>query len=119
MALTQVERHRRYAKSHPEKIKECKRRWNKTPGKKNGDLKRKFGITFGEYQQQFAEQGGCCAICGDTYLPWVDKRFAVDHDHKRHKIRGLLCTSCNLMLGQAKDESYILQKGADYLDAQS
>lgn len=42
--------------------------------------------------------------------------FVVDHDHETGKVRGLLCNSCNVMLGHSKDDVAILQKGIEYLN---
>lgn len=43
-------------------------------------------------------QGNACAICG--LVPALgDRGLAVDHDHVTGKIRGLLCTACNVGLG--------------------
>ena len=47
------------------------------------------------------------------------KRLAVDHCHKTGKIRGLLCSTCNLMIGNAYDNPEILRSGANYLEAQN
>jgi hypothetical protein len=59
-------------------------------------LVRRFGITLAEYDKMFNEQGGVCKICGGTN---GTIRLAVDHDHDTGKVRGLLCTRCNLVLG--------------------
>lgn len=45
------------------------------------------------------EQDGNCAICVDP-LP---ERFHIDHNHKTGKVRGLLCSSCNLRLTIVED----------------
>jgi len=65
---------------------------------------------------QQSRYGGCvkaddsCAICGTL------NDLCVDHDHKTGAFRGILCKSCNWMLGYAQDKPTILHKGADYLD---
>lgn len=62
-------------------------------------LKRKFDITLEEYNTMLTEQDGVCAICkAPPDTRW--KRLAVDHDHLTGKIRGLLCMTCNTMLGR-------------------
>ena len=40
------------------------------------------------------KHGNKCAIC-DKPREAFKKNFAVDHDHKTGKIRGLLCYRCN------------------------
>ena len=75
-------------------------------------LKHKHGLTSKQYNEMFEKQNGLCAICGK---PEVKKWLDVDHNHKTNKIRGLLCGSCNRMLGLAKDNDQILILGALYL----
>lgn len=54
------------------------------------------GITVDAYQEMFARQRGCCAICDQ---PQGKRRLSVDHDHETGKTRGLLCHRCNVALG--------------------
>ncbi len=61
-------------------------------------LKEYYGMTLDRYNKMFAEQNGCCKICG-VHQVELCKRLAVDHDHGTGEIRGLLCGSCNLALG--------------------
>ena len=44
-----------------------------------------------------------------------NKNFAVDHCHETNQIRGLLCSSCNIGLGQFQDSIKLLSKAIDYL----
>lgn len=72
------------------------------------NLKRRFNITPQQYANILELQNGGCAICGRGSS--VDgKRLAIDHFHGCCQmvggscgecIRGLLCTSCNTMLGK-------------------
>lgn len=68
-----------------------------------------------------AEQGDRCLICGNK--PHL---LVVDHDHKccpqRHKtcgkcVRGLLCRSCNTLIGLAKESEEVLSKAIEYLQS--
>ena len=54
-----------------------------------------------------------CAICGREFNDKL-KAF-VDHDHITNKVRGLLCTHCNTLLGMSKDSIEILNKAIEYL----
>ena len=69
---------------------------------------KKFGVTLEWYEAKLAEQDGKCAICGKT--PDENGRgLAVDHNHGNKKPRGLLCLSCNPMLGFAQDCIAVLE----------
>jgi len=106
------------------KRKQCLETYNKSSkGKKNRKkhaLKRLYGITLEQYNEISEKQGGKCAICGnpETCKSKNDKIriLVVDHDHKTNKIRGLLCHTCNIMLGHAKDNKLILQNAIKYLN---
>ena len=78
-------------------------------------LKRKYGISFKEYQDLLKVQGGICAICGKPEPS--HKTLDVDHDHETGKIRGILCTNCNRMIGYAHDSEERLGCAADYLSS--
>jgi hypothetical protein len=39
----------------------------------------------------------------------------IDHDHITGKVRGLLCTQCNIALGMTHDDPGLLTKLAEYL----
>ncbi len=75
-------------------------------------LRKKFGIGFHQFNVLFEQQNGCCYICRkpDTF-----RTLAVDHNHKTGNVRRLLCTRCNLVLGQVNDSSEILQSMINYL----
>lgn len=85
---------------------------------RNADLRKSFGISIEEYDAMHAAQNGVCAICarperarrGDK-----TKWLAVDHDHKTGKVRGLLCTPCNIAIGNFEDNEERLFAAVDYL----
>jgi len=83
---------------------------------RNNDLKRLYGITLSEYNHMLSTQNHCCAICGTDKPGGRWNSFAVDHCHETNKVRGLLCKSCNIMIGEAKDNIDILQKAMVYLE---
>ena len=61
----------------------------------------------------FKKQNNKCAICGIEFSD--NNKAFVDHCHKTNRVRGLLCTRCNTLLGMAKDNIEILQKAITYL----
>ena len=78
-------------------------------------LMRNYGITMDQYNTMWDNQGGHCAICG-VYQFDIDRPLFVDHDHETNEVRGLLCNSCNSLIGFAKDNIDILESAINYLD---
>ena len=73
---------------------------------------REYGVTKEEFYVIFEKQGGKCAICLD---PITDKD-SMDHCHNKNKARGILCTNCNIALGQFKDSIENLKSAIKYLN---
>jgi hypothetical protein len=63
-----------------------------------------------DYEIMLKRQGGACAICRKTGVP-----LCVDHCHLTRKVRRLLCTQCNSVLGFCNDDPNILLAAAAYL----
>ena len=86
-------------------------------------LKSLYGITVKEYYEMLHAQGGGCALCGSRtpesgsrqYGKNVRTAFDVDHDHKTGKVRGLLCTRCNRLVGLANDDLNTAKRLVEYL----
>lgn len=76
-----------------------------------------YGITAEQYEAMLAAQGDGCAICGDDGSTSRGGLLHVDHCHRSGAVRGLLCESCNLALGKFKDDSALLRRAAEYLEA--
>ena len=77
-------------------------------------LKRLYNITLEDYDKMFSKQNGCCTIC-NRHQSEFKKALAVDHCHVTGLVRGLLCSDCNLILGNAQDKIEILVNAIDYL----
>jgi hypothetical protein len=78
----------------------------------------RYGITLEEFEKILAEQGGVCAVCGETESDVQYGRLrplSVDHDHVTGKIRGLLCNSCNRGIGLLGDNVTRLEQAVYYL----
>ena len=76
-----------------------------------------YGINVNQYNDILRHQGGGCALCGVIRDGGsLKRRLAVDHiDHKNGKIiRGILCSSCNTMLGKIDKRG-----GLEFLDKMS
>jgi len=83
--------------------------------KRDQHLRRRYGITIQEYTEILEAQGNCCATCGAKEPGGRWKSFAVDHDHKTGKVRGMLCKSCNIALGEVDDNLQTLHAMVEYL----
>jgi hypothetical protein len=111
---------RAYRQANPEKVREsCRASRDKQPDKSRArNLMRSYGITIAQYDAMFAAQGGRCAIClSDKPRGSRGRHFAVDHCHSTGKVRGLLCSHCNTVLGKMNDNPDTLLRAVDYLKA--
>ncbi len=94
-----------------EKHRQRCRAWHKAnPGANQHYL---YGITFKQMREMYISQFGECGICGNKFKSKRD--IHIDHDHKRDKVRQLLCHRCNLMIGWIEDRR-ILSKAIEYLN---
>ena len=80
-----------------------------------------YNITYPQYWELYRQQGGTCAIC--QRATGAKRKLSVDHDHTCCKgktscggcVRGLLCTSCNKMLGHLRDDQDAVMRALHYL----
>lgn len=61
-------------------------------------------------------QGGKCQGCGASAEDQHHGVLDVDHNHKTNEVRGLLCGSCNRLMGFAGDNPEVLKNLAAYLE---
>lgn len=83
--------------------------------KKYSHYFKKYGLTQEQIILMHEERNSKCDICGNSTDHRYDK-LCVDHCHSTGNVRGLLCFSCNTLLGNAKDNVDILKKAIDYLE---
>ena len=85
---------------------------------------KRYGLTLDTFDELLASQDGKCAVCR-TPEPG-GQGWHVDHDHtccRRSKcscgkcVRGILCTRCNIGIGNFKDDPAIIQAAHDYITA--
>lgn len=72
----------------------------------------RYGSSEEQLRSMWEAQGERCKICGRV----VGKPH-VDHDHETGRIRGLLCATCNRVLGMMQDDPELLESAARYLRA--
>jgi hypothetical protein len=72
---------------------------------------KRYGLSVAEYEAMLKRP---CAICGVTMREGRN-RFSIDHDHDTGKVRDVLCSPCNLALGQFRDDPEVLERAVAYL----
>lgn len=87
---------------------------------RDAHLQRSYGITAEQYKEMFVVQDGKCAICHmeETRIDPRTKRVKylhVDHCHETGKVRGLLCSGCNLALGAIKEDPSVAESMIKYI----
>jgi hypothetical protein len=103
------------------RCKECEHKKNKIYHKENRakvserqvmtHRRKKYGVSEEEYKNMVLSQNNICAICNKP----SHKTLHVDHDHITGKVRGLLCSSCNMGIGMFQDDIDILNNAIKYL----
>jgi len=90
------------------------------------DFKRKEKYNIGDeyFRELLKQQKEVCAICKkkESYFVSKTKRvreLCVDHCHATGKIRGLLCTQCNIALGKFQESKENLLSAIEYLEKYS
>jgi hypothetical protein len=93
----------------------------------------KYTLPASEFENLWAQQKGCCAVCGVVLAHPTRKalnkfgaKCVVDHKHAvgekrpiaRSEIRGLLCIACNALLGSVRENITVFEGAARYLREQ-
>lgn len=83
-------------------------------------MKRDYGITLEQYDKMFEQQKGLCVLCGKSETKTHPKtgvlfRLSVDHNHSTGQIRKLLCSRCNLFVGQVENNLDLIKSIIKYL----
>lgn len=74
----------------------------------------KYGLTLADWKALWWQVGGRCPIC---VKPFKRNRLpCVDHRHHDGLIRGLVCSQCNIFLGEMHDDAGLLGRAASYLN---
>lgn len=103
-----IQKQYKWRKANPEKAKEVNRK-----SERRRKLKT-YGLTEATYSHLLTNQNGVCGICKEPNLNVRD--YHVDHCHTTLKTRGILCHHCNLLLGNAKDNTTVLRNAIEYLE---
>lgn len=81
---------------------------------KDVKLRRLYNITLKDFNTMMENQNHRCEIC-DAHQKDCNKVFNVDHCHITGKVRGLLCSTCNLAIGRMNDDKELFIKAVEYL----
>jgi hypothetical protein len=92
---------REYRAQNPERVRQWSRKYH---------LKRLYGLTPAEFGEMSLAQGGRCLVCHEA------AKLVVDHDHTTGEIRGLLCVTCNMLLGVIEGHPALVPSLFDYLE---
>lgn len=112
-------RHKKWRVENPEKAIARAKAWKKANpekvaiSKRKNYLKRTYGLVGGDFDALVVAHDGKCAICHNPFSSSRDRH--IDHCHATGKVRGLLCSACNTILGMSKDSSKVLISAARYL----
>ena len=108
-----------YKKKYTERNRERIAKYQKKYREENRESKiahyylSKYGLTPEQRADMFQKQEGKCAICRN---PFQNALYThVDHDHKTGKVRGMLCYSCNLLIGFAREDESVLLAAINYI----
>lgn len=81
---------------------------------RRSNLKQNFGLTTEQYAEILNRQDGKCAGC---LCVGHKANLCVDHCHDTGKVRGLLCSNCNLAIGMFLNSPETLKSAAEYLES--
>jgi len=77
---------------------------------------KKYGITEADLDRMELEQDNKCYLCDKDAIESSFGTLVIDHSHNTGKVRKLLCSACNALLGAAKDSPEFLRKCANYIE---
>lgn len=81
-------------------------------------LKARYGLQKGDYEKMLESQNYSCAICKRDSRE-MTYHLHVDHCHTTGKVRGLLCSPCNVFLGYSNDSTELFKNAVLYLEENS
>lgn len=82
---------------------------------KDWQIQKRYGISLAQFNDMREKQKNVCLICGESC--GSGKALSIDHNHATGKVRGLLCSACNLGVGNFRENPDHLRAAALYLEA--
>ena len=114
-------------KADPVKYRATRSAWekdnpNRQKTRRRSRYKRRYKLSIPQLLRLLVEQGWKCLICGtaitlpdDPNPPTGATKAVIDHSHRDGHVRGLLCSACNVGLGQFMDDPKIIRAAYYYL----
>jgi hypothetical protein len=102
-------RAKKYAINNRQKIQKNAREYH---------LTKNYGMTTTEYESLVSIRNGKCDCCGSVASETTKhplNKLVIDHCHETGKIRGLLCSRCNIGIGVLGDTLEHTRKAYEYL----
>ncbi len=99
--------HRAYNEKHRDRL---------SVQRKEAHLRREYGLSLEDYWKLIVLQGNRCAVCGGMEPGGTSGEWNVDHSHEMDQVRGLVCWSCNVLLGMCHENPEILKAALRYLE---
>ena len=104
---------RQWRKRNQEKVQEYNKLYRtENPTSNRRSWLKRYGMTLEQYDGLLKLQNGTCAICKTAP---TKKHLSIDHCHSSGAVRGLLCITCNTMIGHAREEIARLESAIQYL----
>lgn len=85
------------------------------PHKRHAQRLNQYGLTPDTFLAMMESQNHKCAICGHSDKSQKKTFPMIDHCHETGKVRGILCSSCNMGIGKFKDNIELLEAAIKYL----
>ena len=115
--------------AHKEQAKESNNRWRKENPEKGrkwerenpiamrtikdrSHLKRKYGLSLEQWNAMYVAQSGKCKICGDVF---GTRKPHTGHDHNTGRVRDLLCSWCNHVVGVIEGDAELFERAQQYV----
>ena len=95
--------------------------WTRTAQERSRDwVLRQKGSSLEDFEVRIQKQGKRCLICMREMRvtglrTGAQNRAVLDHDHVTGKIRGIICSRCNLVMGLMGDDVDLLISAVVYL----
>jgi hypothetical protein len=116
----QKEYNKKYAQRHKSEVNKHNRKsyYKHKDERRTYYIEKTYGINKKDFDRLMVLQNNRCGIC-KILIEAGNHKSCIDHDHKTGKVRGLLCSNCNLGIGYFKEDILVLESSINYLKGES